>query len=196
VFEEAHQELIDTTLDPESKAYHLAQQALNNSVSWIIQLVGYMEDTYKDLIRQNTFTIDKAWQLVTQLARRILLEVSRPRIGVNNSFKVGDNDQIGRLVLWPVLKCQDIMRRYKEAGFKDDPTIASEYVKFLAANSGTDAVDKMTSRVNALEIEVKDASKVAKNSGTSASTASNKVDEVKKTLADLLKRVAKVEGKA
>jgi hypothetical protein len=36
------------------------------------------------------------------------------------------------------------MKRYKEAGFKDDPTIASEYVKILAANSGTDAVEKVS----------------------------------------------------
>jgi hypothetical protein len=150
VFEEAHQELIEQTLDPESKAYNMAKQALNNSVSWIIQLVGYMEDTYKDLIRQNTFTVEKAWQLVTQLARRIFLEVSRPRIGVNTTFKVGDNEQIGRLILWPVLKCQDIMKRYKDAGFKDDPTIASEYVKFLAANSGTDAVEKVAGQMTAL----------------------------------------------
>jgi hypothetical protein len=170
--------------------------ALNNSVAWILQLVGYMEDTYKDLIRQNTFTIEKAWQLVTQLARRIFLEVSRPRIGVNNTFRVGDNEQIGRLILWPVLKCQDIMKRYKESGFKDDPTIASEYVKFLAANSGTDAVDKVSSRMVALETEVKEATKAAKISGASASTASNKVDEVKKTLGELLKRLSKMEGKS
>jgi hypothetical protein len=195
VFEEAHQELIDTTLDQNSKAHNLAQQALKNSVAWIIQLVGYMEDTYKDLIRQNTFTIEKAWQLVTQLARRIFLEVSRPRIGVNNTFKVGDNEQIGRLVLWPVLKCQDIMKRYKDAAFKDDPTIASEYVKFLAANSGTDAVDKVTLRISAMELEVKEATKFAKNSSASAATASNKVDEMKKTFADLLRRVGKIEGK-
>jgi hypothetical protein len=66
VFEEAHQELQDTTLDQDSKAHNLAQQVLKNSVAWIIQFVGYMEDTYKDLIWQNTFTIEKAWQLVTQ----------------------------------------------------------------------------------------------------------------------------------
>jgi methyl-accepting chemotaxis protein len=88
------------------------------------------------------------------------------------------------------------MKRYKEAGFKDDPTIASEYVKFLAANSGTDAVEKVSNRMTSVETELKEAAKLARNAGTSASTASNKVDEVKKTLAELLRRVTKVEGKA
>jgi hypothetical protein len=83
VFEESHQEIIKQKLNQGSKAYNLAQQALNNPVSWNIQLIGYMEETYKDLIQQTTFTVGKAWQLVTQLARRIFLEVSRPRIGVN-----------------------------------------------------------------------------------------------------------------
>jgi hypothetical protein len=114
----------------------MAKQALNNSVSWIFKLVGYMEETYQDLITANTCTVKKAWQLVTQLARRIFLEVSKPQIGVNTTFKVGDNDQNGTFILWPVLKFQDVMKRYKEVGFKDDPTIASKYVKFLAANSG------------------------------------------------------------
>jgi hypothetical protein len=103
VFEEAHQKLIDQTLNQECKAYNLAQQALNNSVAWIIHLIGYMEDAYKALIQQNKFTIEKAWQLVTQLARRIFLEVSRPRISINTTFKVGDNEQIGYLILWPIL---------------------------------------------------------------------------------------------
>jgi hypothetical protein len=139
-----------------------------------------MEDTYKDLIRQNTFNVETSWQLVTQLARRIFLEVSRPWIGVNTTFKVVDNEQIGRLILWPVLRCKDIMKQYKDAGFKDDPTIASEYVKFLATNSCTDAVEKVAGRRTVFEVEVKKASKLARNAGTEASTASSKVDDVKK----------------
>jgi predicted nucleotide-binding protein (sugar kinase/HSP70/actin superfamily) len=87
------------------------------------------------------------------------------------------------------------MKRYKDAGFKYDPTIASEYVKFLAAKSGTDAVEKVAGQMTALEVEVKEASKLARNAGTGASTASNKVDDVKKTLVDILKRVAKCESK-
>jgi hypothetical protein len=58
-----------------------------------------MEDTYKDMFWHNTFTLEKAWQLVTQLARRTFSEVLLPpRIGVNNTFKVGNNEQIDRSV--------------------------------------------------------------------------------------------------
>jgi hypothetical protein len=35
------------------------------------------------------------------------------------------------------------MNRFKEAGFKYDPTITSENVKFLASKSITDAVEKV-----------------------------------------------------
>jgi hypothetical protein len=63
------------------------------------------------------------------------------------------------------------MKKYKEAGFKDDLAIASEHVKFLAANSGTDAVEKLSNRLTSVETELNEAAKLARNAGTIASTA-------------------------
>jgi hypothetical protein len=184
IFDTSHSEVIRNSLDPTNLAYSIATASVTNSVTWILLLVGYIDDTYKNLMTQNTFTTDKAWQLATQLARRIFYEVSFPRLGVmmvTRSF-------------WPIVRCLDIMNRYKVCGFKDDPSIASEYVKFLAANSGTDLLDKVVAKLSAFESELKEVSKVAKGLGGSSSTIQNKLDESKRTIAELTKRIVKLEG--
>jgi hypothetical protein len=95
---------------------------------------------------------------------------------------------------WPIIRCLDIMNRYKICGFKDDPSIASEYVKFLAANSGTDLLDKVASKISIIEAELRELAEVTKGLGGSSSTIMNKIDENKRGLADLIKRVAKLES--
>jgi hypothetical protein len=129
--ERVHENIIETKMDNSSKAFAIAKLSLKESVSWVVKLISYIDDTYSDLVRHNTFVSDKAWQLTTQLARRIFMEVSLPRQGIQNLINVGDNVRIGPLILWPIIKSHDIMKRYKDASFKDDPTIASEYVKFF-----------------------------------------------------------------
>jgi hypothetical protein len=193
-FEQTHTLMIEDGLSPDTKAYNISKLALTESVAWIQQLMSYMEDTYKDLIRQNSFTVEKAWQLTTQLAKRILMEVSTPRMGVLNLLQVGDNDRTGLLMFWPVIRSHDIMKRYKESSFKDDPAIASEYVKFLASNSGSEVTEKLTSKMTAIETEMKAFAKLVNGVEKSAGQGMNKIDEANKKLADLQKRVAKVEG--
>jgi hypothetical protein len=86
------------------------------------------------------------------------------------------------------------MNRYKVCGFKDDVSIASEYVKFLAANSGTDLLDKVASKMSIMETEIKETTKAMKGLGGNSSTLLSKLDENKRTIADLVKRVAKLES--
>jgi hypothetical protein len=194
LFATAHTSLINDAFlsQTDSKAYALAKYALAELLAWIAQLSTYMDDTYNDLTLHNTFSPEKAWQLTTQLARRVFLEVSQPRMGVQNSFRVGDNEKIGKLMFWPIVKSHDIMQRYKDASFKDDATIASEYVKFLAANSGTD--DKFTDRLASVETDLKNASKSMSSIEKSNHQNLNKVDELNKKLADIQKRIGKLEG--
>jgi hypothetical protein len=193
-FEEAHQDLIDVTLQSETKPHSIATLSLSNSVSWLQLFVSYLEETYKDLMKHK-FSTEKAWRLVTRLGRRIFLEVSKPRLGVNNAITPGENDYNGKAMFWPLVRCQDIMKRYKESSFRDDPTIASEYVKFLASTSGSETTDKLSLRFVAMESDIKEAIKAAKNASTSATTAANRSDEMKKTLTDLLRRISKLESK-
>jgi peptidoglycan hydrolase CwlO-like protein len=89
--------------------------------------------------------------------------------------------------------CHDIMNQYKICGFKDDPSIASEYVEFLAANSGTDLLDKVAIKITSIEVEQKEIANSIKSFWSTISTVSNKLDENKKTVADLIKRLKKLE---
>jgi polyhydroxyalkanoate synthesis regulator phasin len=57
-FEYTHTRVIEDKLDPDSKAYNIAKLSVTSSVTWILQLAGYMDDTYKDLNRHNAFSPD------------------------------------------------------------------------------------------------------------------------------------------
>jgi hypothetical protein len=46
-------------------------------------------------------------------------------------------------IFWAVIQSQDVMAMYKNNGFKNDSSVASEYVKFLIMNTGMDVVDQM-----------------------------------------------------
>jgi hypothetical protein len=193
-FESTHTRVIEDRLDAHSKAFIIAKLAVTESVTWILQLIMYMDDTYKDLIRHYAFTVEKAWQLTTQLVRKIFMEVSLPRQGMQNLFTVGDNAAIGKLTFWPIVKAHDVMKRYKDSSFKDDPTIASEYVKFLAANSGSDTAEKVVAKVGIIESELKTLTKSVAGLKKGNGQGLNKVDDVQKRLSELQKRVAKLEG--
>jgi hypothetical protein len=193
-FEFIHTKVIEGGLSPDSKAFGIAKLSVTESESWILQLIMFIDNTYKDLIRQNTFAADKAWQLTTQLGRRIFMEVTVPRSGVQNLFQIGDNVTIAKQILWPIVKSHDVMKRYKEASFKDDVTVASEYVKFLAANSGNEMVDKLVTRFGAVEADIKAFSKTAASVEKSNGQAMYKLDEVNKRLTEMQKRISKLEG--
>jgi hypothetical protein len=62
-------------------------------------------------------------------------EIAVQRNGVQMAFQAGQNARITQKVAWSVSKAHDIMARYKRHAYKDDPTVASELVKFLAINS-------------------------------------------------------------
>jgi hypothetical protein len=56
-------------------------------------------------------------------------------------FVTGENDLIAKQIIWSVIHSHDIMATYKDSPFKNDPSVSSEYVKFLVMNTGMDLVD-------------------------------------------------------
>jgi hypothetical protein len=76
--ERSHLSIINDSLIPGSKAHGIAVMSVKNSVAWILQFIMYIDDTCRDLIGENTFSKEKAWQLVTQLGTRIFKEISKP----------------------------------------------------------------------------------------------------------------------
>jgi hypothetical protein len=166
--------------------------ALTESVSWIEGFIVFLDDYHRDLTKAK-FGTKKAWHVATRLGKRILEEIATPRNGVSNSFEAGNNEQVCQRIFWAVLRTHDIMARYKRNGFKDDPTVSAELVKFMAVNTGFEALEVMVVKVKAMEAEAASAKKEVAAAVKAAGVAANKTDEMKKLFDLLVKRVAKLE---
>jgi hypothetical protein len=85
------------------------------------------------------------------------------------------------------------MARYKRHNYKDDSTISSELVKFLAVNTGYEALDILTVKVASMETEAALLKKEVQASNKVSALASHKADEVKKLYDLLVKQVTKLK---
>ena len=101
--------------------------------------------------------------------------------------------QVTSRALWGILQSLQLCLKLKNVGFKDLTIVASELVKFLLVNTGYDSIDQLEKKVSKLEIATTDFKTSIKGAVTSATTASNKIDDLKKTMASLEKRVKKLE---
>jgi hypothetical protein len=191
-FRAAHQDNIDEALERDTMGYAVATMALTDSVSWLEGFIVFLDDYHRDLTKAK-FGTKKAWHVTTRLGRRMLMELAVPRNGIQNSFQAGQNDQICQRIFWAVLKSQDIMARYRRHNYKDDPTVSSELVKFLAVNTGYDAIDVLTTDMVTLKADVATMKKDVLAAAKASHSAANKTDEMKKTFDLLVKRVGKLE---
>jgi ubiquinone biosynthesis protein UbiJ len=191
-FRAAHLENIDNALDRDSIACAVATMALTESVAWIEGFIVFIDDYHRDLTKAK-FGTKKAWHVATRLGKRILEEVAYPRNGVSNSFEAGNNEQVCQRILWAVLRAHDIMARYKRNGYKDDPTVSAELVKFMAVNTGFEALEVLAVKVQNMEADVVTSKKEAAAAKKAADSAANKTDELKKFCDLLVKRIAKLE---
>jgi hypothetical protein len=192
-FRSAHQDNINETLERGTMGYAIATMALTDSVAWLEGFIMFIDDYHWDLTTAKSGT-KKAWHVTTRLGRRMLMEISVPRNGVHNSFQPGKNDQICQRITWAVLRAHDIMGRYRRLNYKDDPTVSSELVKFLAVNTGYEALDVLKVKMQTVETDLAALKKEAAAATKTAHTATNKCDEIKNICDLLIKRVAKLEG--
>jgi hypothetical protein len=193
-FETAHASCIDNAVENGSKIHAVAHAALTETMAWITGFIQFIDEYYRELTKAK-FGPTKAWHVTTRLAKRILDEVGTPRYGVQGAFEVGNSTQICQKNFWAVLKSHDVMADYKRLNFKNHPSIATELVKFLAINTSFEAIDKVTTKANWLELEVLEFKKLLAAANKAASSASNKADELAKVVATLAKRVGVVENR-
>jgi hypothetical protein len=89
------------------------------------------------------------------------------------------------------------MAIYIQHNFEDHPSVSTEYVKFLATNSGSEKVAKLTEYVEALKTKiataVEDHSKKA--AMAKADTASTKYAEINKELPSVTRKVKQIEDR-
>jgi hypothetical protein len=191
-FRAAHLENIDNALERDSIACAVATMALTESVTWIEGFIVFLDDYHRDLTKAK-FGTKKAWHVATRLGKRMLEEIAYPRNGVSNSFEAGNNEQVCQRILWAVLRAHDIMARYKRNGYKDDPTVSAELVKFMAVNTGFEALEAVVVKVKSMEAELVASRKESTAANKAAASAANKTDEQKKLYDLLVKRIAKLE---
>jgi len=134
---------VSERLDPGSVASLLASTCLTTSISFTENFVKYLTDTYESLVKA-AFTKAKAWSLTTALGARVCQEVHKDSGALARSISVtknvSDRQKLGVSMLWATLRSHKVMDEFSKFEFKDHPAIASEYVKFLATNSGFETV--------------------------------------------------------
>lgn len=79
-FQHDHQHLLVAELDQTSTFYQVAHSSLTVSISWLEELVRYIDDTYNVYV-ESKFNSKKAWNITTRLAKPLLGAISEPRNG-------------------------------------------------------------------------------------------------------------------
>ena len=176
-------------------AHALSTMCLNGTVTFLTQLLSFVDTLYEKLHVDSRFSAAQSWSLTAQILDRICEELFAPKEGVLETMSVNDPMSVCSHIMWASLKTHDIMDKYIENQFENHPTIAAEYVKFLATNSGHDKVDQLEAEVKAIDDRVDAAQKSAKAAGSKADIATGRTDTVKALLEALAKRVKKLEKK-
>ena len=168
---------------------------LNATVTFLTQLLAFVDTLYEKLHVDSRFSPAQSWSLTAQILDRICEELQAPKEGVLETMTIDDPTSICSHIMWATLRTHDIMAGYIDHQFENHPTIAAEYVKFLATNSGHDKVDKLEEEVKEMVDNVATALKSSKTAVSKADVATGKSDSVTKALEALMKRVDKLEKK-
>jgi hypothetical protein len=178
---------IETRLDAGSPAAMLATTCLSKSTAFSDAFAAFLTKTFEDLTQASAFPKKKAWALTTALGARICNEVHKDSGALARSLVVSksdtDRDRLTVLLLWAVLRAHRKMDEYIKMEFKDHPSVASEYVKFLATNSGFETVKALQSKADALEKEVASLQKAVATASNTADAAKSIATEAKKIAA-------------
>ena len=86
------------------------------------------------------------------------------------------------------MSTHQIIKEYTSHGIENHPSIASEYVRFLVANSGLGKLDKMEKKLVAAEKDVVEMKKDLKEARRIADKSTTRLDEMARTLKDLKKK--------
>jgi hypothetical protein len=175
-------------------AYNLTSLSVIRSVGWIRGLKDFMDEYYKELTKGKSGT-KKAWHVTTRLAKRLLVKVAAPRAGVVKALHAGDLTQIAQTIFWASLRSLYTIERIQGNHFKNDPLVSSELVKFLAINTGFEAIESLKKTFTEHQDGIDKAIKQSASATKAAGAAANKADEGKRSLEAVVKRIVKIETK-
>ena len=184
---------IGHVLGKDPKAQLLATMCLNASVTFLTQLMAFVDSSYEKLLASSQFSVEQAWSLTMKVLDRICEDLFAPKEGVVVAMNVEEPSSICAYVLWSCFRTHDVMASYIDTNFEDHQSISAEYMKFLAMNSGSEKVDKLEGIVASLKTQMKAATKEASKARSIADGAASAAAAHKGISADLGKRVGKVE---
>ena len=178
----------------DGKAQMIATLSLTASVSFITQMLNYVETLYEKLHIYSKFTSETAWSLAMQVLDRILDDLYTPKEGVSSGMK-GDRESICANLLWSSFKTLDVAQVYVDANFVNHPAISSEFIRFLATNSGSEKIEQLGATVATMKTSVASATTDARHAATKSDTASTKCGELNSLITALTRRVKTLEDR-
>ena len=171
--------LIAECLRANDEAQALARQMLSDTLTFITALCEFISETYRNLDLAGFSKVD-GWQLVSKLVHRIFAKDCYMKRGaVSEVLDVSDSKVLGSVLLWSTFATHQVMRDYLKHGIENHPSMASEYVRFLVANSGLSKMQTMESRLKSLEEQNAQLKKEVSAADKAAKSAANKADEAK-----------------
>ena len=193
--EEAITGEITETFEVKTVAHWSATKCLGASVKFLTQLFGCVDVIYKKLFNFSKFTTEQAWSLTTQVFDRILADLFVPRANISQSLKTRNTPTTCAQILLAAFKTHDIMATYVSHQFENHPSVSTEYVKFLATNSGSEKVVKLTESVEGLKIKALAALDEAKSATKKSDVATSKYSDLVKEVAALNRRIKALEDR-
>ncbi|KAI2498995.1 hypothetical protein MHU86_15499 [Fragilaria crotonensis] len=186
---------ITHVLGRDPKGQLLATMCLNATVTFLTQMLAFVDSIYEKLVVASKFTAEQGWSLTMKILDRICEDLFAPKEGVVVAMNVEEPGSICAHVLWSCFRTHDIMAMYMDVNFENHPAISAEYVKFLATNSGFDKVEKLEVAMTGFKVQVEKASSEASKARSIADGAASSASTATKAVAELSKRVVKLESK-
>ena len=177
----------DTTTDSR-ECQALARELVASSISFLKSLCTFISETNRNLLLAG-FNESSAWDLVCKLVHRIFArDCHVVRGSVSEHLDASEKKAMAVNVLWATLSTHQIIKEYTSHGIENHPSIASEYVRFLVANSGLSKLDKMEKKLVAAEKEIVDMKKEVKEARRIADKSTTRLDDLVRTVKDLKKK--------
>ena len=180
---------INSQFKPSSPAYHLAMYCLMKTTEFLRAWLTYIDYVIDDLV-VNGYTMTVAFAFATRLSRRMCEDMSVPRQGVKGSL----GGLIMRpTVLWGILRTHVVMQEYLEKDFRNHPSMASEFVRFVVTSPRDVGTSSLETQVVDLKKKVSEQKKEISEAQKSATTSSNKVAALTASLKSFETRVKTLE---
>ena len=112
----------------------MAEACLLHSELFVVALLEYYSKVYKEL-QTGGYDSDSAWLLSCKLIRRVFDRIGDVWISARDAKMRAADSSTTALIMYATLRAHDVMDEFIKACFENHPTIASEYVKYLARNS-------------------------------------------------------------